>query len=128
MVLSRRLKTAGLFPLLLAVLLAFGLAAMHTLGHQAPVADRAGVLQVDSTHPAMPASHHGGTSHEDRDAAIVCLAILAGLIALAVPLLSLVSMFEALSGSCAQAGRRAARMRRGPPSALVLMRTVVLRT
>lgn len=115
--------------ILLAVLLALGLAAMHTLGHvrggeTMPVpAD----VSIAMSHEATSTSHHGGTPSADHDVASVCLAILASLLLLIVPLLSFAGLFESPQER-ARKSRHSAESLRGPPTAVVLKRTVVLRT
>ncbi|MEV4113462.1 hypothetical protein [Nonomuraea sp. NPDC049695] len=122
---------ADLLPtLLLAVLLALGLAAMHTLGHldghDAPMPVAAGTIHAEGGHSA---SHQGGEApSENHDIASVCLAILATLILLALPLLHLASLFDAQSRHRSRLRRLVAGSLRGPPAALLLTRTVVLRT
>ncbi|MCK2215256.1 hypothetical protein MF672_015880 [Actinomadura sp. ATCC 31491] len=143
---------------LLAVLLAVGLAAMHTLGHiggPAPChsagrqpahyrlahchdAYAPSAAPGDAGGHRSPASAtHGGTTHggedpggEDPrgDAAAVCLAILAALVVFAVPLLHLAGLIVARTRDRLPAEWHLAATLRGPPAALVLMRTVVLRT
>ncbi|MFI6926018.1 hypothetical protein ACIBIZ_39195 [Nonomuraea spiralis] len=118
-------------PLLLAVLIALGLAAMHTLGHvggqNQPLPVSAGVVHAHDGQSSMPG--HGGTPDGGHDTAPICLAVAAGLIALALPLLLHVAgLFTSSSSGLARMGWRVARWLRGPPDALVLRRTVVLRT
>lgn len=117
-------------PLLLAVLLALGLAAMHTLGHvgaqNQPLPVTAGVVHAHDGHSPMPG--HGGAPNGSHDTASICLAIAASLIVLALPMLLVAGLFTSLSSGLSHMGRRAARWLRGPPAALVLRRTFVLRT
>jgi len=126
-------RLVGLLPpLLLAVLLALGLAAMHTLGHLgghgAPPPNPATAIHAEGDHSAVPGSGHGGMPSESPDAASICLAILAALVVFAVPLLHLAGMLRARAQERPHLRWRVAGSLRGPPGALVLTRTVVLRT
>ncbi|MFI6183748.1 hypothetical protein ACIA8R_50025 [Nonomuraea sp. NPDC051191] len=128
---GRKGRPAGLLPpALLAVLIALGLAAMHTLGHvggqNQPLPVSAGAVQAHDGPSSMP--DHGGAPGGGHDTAPICLAIAAGLIALALPLLHVAGLLTPPSGGLARLGWRIARRLRGPPDALVLRRTVVLRT
>ncbi|YCK39811.1 hypothetical protein ACNF49_38850 [Actinomadura sp. ATCC 39365] len=127
---SRGEREGLLPPLLLAVLVALGLAAMHTLGHvgvrNEPPPVPAGVVHADDGRSSMPG--HGGAPDGGHDTAPVCLAVAAGLVALALPVLHLAGLFGSSSSGPSHVGWRVAGRLRGPPDALVLRRTVVLRT
>ncbi|MEV4471303.1 hypothetical protein [Nonomuraea sp. NPDC049504] len=126
-------RRAGLLPaLLLATLLALGLAAMHTLGHvgghdvpsPAPVA----MIPGGSAHSAAPVPDHGGVPSENLGSAAICLAILAALVLFAVPLLHLTRIFDARTDRRPIVKWPGSGLLRGPPAVLMLTRTVVLRT
>lgn len=117
--------------LLLLVLLMLGVAAMHTLGHldghDTPQPSVTGMIHAEGAHSPVPDSGSDDAPSGASDAASVCLAILAALLALAPLGLRSASLAGAWLRS--HPGRRVPRPFRGPPPlSLILTRTVVLRT
>nr|WP_152992470.1 hypothetical protein [Nonomuraea pusilla] len=135
---GRERRAADVVPwLLLAVLLALGVAAMHTLGHLgAPTSRTTVAAPADPTGPShsgmehATGAHHGSGTAPDaaHDTAFACLTVLAAAVVLTLPLATLRGLGGTSPGLPAAARRRRPAPQRGPPLSLVLTRTVVLRT